>query len=81
FLKILPQAGKKNENGKYISNKYPILIIRRCVQMFEYGKEIPLDGAAVKQGVQPGNMDEKEISEGAVFSFDHRMDIPLDGVK
>ncbi|WP_226641359.1 hypothetical protein [Mesobacillus subterraneus] len=49
--------------------------------MFEYGKEIPLDGAAVKQGVQQGNNDEQEISEGAVFSFDHRMDIPLDGVK
>lgn len=49
--------------------------------MFEYGKEIPLDGAAVKQGVQQGNNDEQEISEGAVFSFDYRMDIPLDGVK
>lgn len=49
--------------------------------MFEYGKEIPLAGADLKQGVQQGNTEEKEISEGAVFSFDHRMDIPLDGVK
>jgi hypothetical protein len=49
--------------------------------MFEYGKEIPLDGAAVNQGVQQGNIEVKEISEGAVFSFDHRMDIPLGGVK
>ena len=48
--------------------------------MFEYGKDIPLDGA-VKQTAQPGNNEEQEISEGAVFSFDHRMDIPLDGVK
>lgn len=49
--------------------------------MFEYGKDIPLDGAAVKQAVQQGNTEEQEITEGAVFSFDHRRDIPLDGVK
>lgn len=49
--------------------------------MFEYGKDIPLDGAAVKQAVQQGSTEEKEISEGVVFSFDHRKDIPLDGVK
>jgi hypothetical protein len=49
--------------------------------MFEYGKEIPLDGAAVNHAAQQGNSEEQEISENAVFSFDHRKDIPLDGVK
>lgn len=49
--------------------------------MFEYGKEIPLDGAAVKQAVQQGNTEEEETSEAAFFNFDHRKDIPLDGVK
>lgn len=49
--------------------------------MFEYGKDIPLDGAAVNQASQQGITEEKEITEGAVFSFDHRKDIPLDGVK
>ncbi|ESU33200.1 hypothetical protein G3A_07455 [Bacillus sp. 17376] len=49
--------------------------------MFEYGKDIPLDGAAVNQASQQGNSEEQAISEGAVYSFDHRKDIPLDGVK
>ncbi|MBT2682849.1 hypothetical protein [Bacillus sp. ISL-37] len=49
--------------------------------MFEYGKDIPLDGAAVNRAAQQGNSEEQEISENAVFSFDHRKDIPLDGVK
>lgn len=49
--------------------------------MFEYGKDIPLDGAALNQAAQQGSTEEQEISDGAVFSFDHRKDIPLDGVK
>lgn len=49
--------------------------------MFEYGKDIPLDGAAVNQAAQQGNFEEQEISENAVFNFEHRKDIPLDGVK
>ncbi|MBT2691625.1 hypothetical protein [Bacillus sp. ISL-55] len=49
--------------------------------MFEYGKDIPLDGAAVTQATQQAKSNEQAISEGAVYSFDHRMDIPLDEVK
>ncbi|WP_158651509.1 hypothetical protein [Mesobacillus jeotgali] len=49
--------------------------------MFEYGKDIPLDGAAVNQVAHQANSEEQAISEDAVYSFDHRKDIPLDGVK
>ncbi|WLR57513.1 hypothetical protein LC048_12025 [Mesobacillus subterraneus] len=49
--------------------------------MFEYGKDIPLDGAAGNQAVQQANSEEQAILESAVYSFDHRKDIPLDGVK
>ncbi|UYZ23777.1 hypothetical protein [Mesobacillus jeotgali] len=49
--------------------------------MFEYGKDIPLDGAVVNQAEQQGAGEEQGVTEGAVFSFDHRKDIPLDGVK
>ncbi|MBT2636935.1 hypothetical protein [Bacillus sp. ISL-39] len=49
--------------------------------MFEYGKDIPLDGAVVNQAAQQGAAEEQEFTEGTVFSFDHRKDIPLDGVK
>ncbi|MBT2642433.1 hypothetical protein J7I80_09355 [Bacillus sp. ISL-41] len=49
--------------------------------MFEYGKDIPLDGAVVNQAAEQGAAEVQDITEGAVFSFDHRKDIPLDGVK
>jgi hypothetical protein len=49
--------------------------------MFEYGKDIPLEGAVVGQVNQQGAAEEQAKAEGAVFNFDHRMDIPLDGVK
>lgn len=49
--------------------------------MFEYGKDIPLDGVAVKLAAQQENTEEQEISEGAVFRFDHSKDIPLHGIK
>lgn len=49
--------------------------------MFEYGKDIPLEGALVDQAAQQEKAVEQQISERTVFSFDHRKDIPLDGVK
>ena len=49
--------------------------------MFEYGKDIPLHGATLNQAAQQANSEEQAISEGAVYSFDHRKDIPLDGIK
>jgi hypothetical protein len=49
--------------------------------MFEYGKDIPLEGAVSGQAAQQGTAEELNFAEGAVFSFDHRMEIPLDGVK
>jgi hypothetical protein len=49
--------------------------------MFEYGKDIPLEGAVSGQAVQQGAVEEQTVSEGIVFSFDHRKEIPLDGVK
>jgi hypothetical protein len=49
--------------------------------MFEYGKDIPLEGAVSDQVVQQGAVEEQTVSEGLVFSFDHRKEIPLDEVK
>jgi hypothetical protein len=49
--------------------------------MFEYGKDIPLEGAVVGQVNQQDMAEEQAKAEGTVFNFDHRMDIPLDGVK
>ncbi len=49
--------------------------------MVEYGKDIPLEGAMVNQAAQQGNEEKRQISEGTSFNFDHRKDIPLDGVK
>ncbi len=49
--------------------------------MFEYGKDIPLEGALGNQDGQQEKSVEQQISEGTIFSFDHRKDIPLDGVK
>jgi uncharacterized protein YabE (DUF348 family) len=48
--------------------------------MFEYGKDIPLEGAVLNQVNQQGAVEEQLKAEGTVFSFDHRKDIPLDGV-
>jgi hypothetical protein len=48
--------------------------------MFEYGKDIPLEGAVLGQVNQQGTAEEQLKAEGTVFSFDHRKDIPLDGV-
>jgi hypothetical protein len=48
--------------------------------MFEYGKDIPLEGAVLNQTNQQGAAEEPIKTEGAVFTFDHRKDIPLDGV-
>jgi hypothetical protein len=49
--------------------------------MFEYGKDIPLEGAVFGLGNQQDMPEEQAKAEGTVFNFDHRMDIPLDGVK
>ncbi|WP_176167318.1 hypothetical protein [Mesobacillus jeotgali] len=49
--------------------------------MFEYGKDIPLEGAMANQAAQQGNAEEQQINEEIGFSFDHRKEIPLDGVK
>lgn len=49
--------------------------------MFEYGKDIPLEGALVDQAAQQEKAVEQQISEGTIYSFDHRKDIPLAGVK
>ncbi|CAM3725447.1 hypothetical protein [Mesobacillus thioparans] len=49
--------------------------------MFEYGKDIPLEGALVSQDGQQEKAVEQQISKGTIFSFEHRKDIPLDGVK
>lgn len=46
--------------------------------MFEYGKDIPLEGAVGQVNQQV--IEEQAKKEGTVFSFDHRKDIPLDGV-
>lgn len=48
--------------------------------MFEYGKDIPLDGAVIDTVNQQGSTEVQPIAEGATFTFDHRKDIPLDGV-
>lgn len=48
--------------------------------MFEYGKDIPLEGAVLGQVNQQGTAEEQLKAEGTVFSFDQRKDIPLDGV-
>lgn len=48
--------------------------------MFEYGKDIPLEGAVMGQVNQQVTAEEQAKTEGTVFSFDHRKDIPLDGV-
>lgn len=49
--------------------------------MFEYGKDIPLEGAISNQTNQQGGAAEEQAkAEGAVFTFDHRKDIPLDGI-
>jgi hypothetical protein len=47
--------------------------------MFEYGKDIPLEGAVSGQVNQPAAAEEVAKAEGTVFSFDHRKEIPLDG--
>ncbi|WP_170169063.1 hypothetical protein [Mesobacillus subterraneus] len=49
--------------------------------MFEYGKDIPLEGAVLNQAAQQGAAEEQAIAEGTLFSFDHRKEIPLDGIK
>jgi hypothetical protein len=48
--------------------------------MFEYGKDIPLEGAVVNQEIQQGNGEEQAKAVGNGFIFDHLKDIPLDGV-
>jgi len=48
--------------------------------MFEYGKDIPLEGAVIGQVNQQVNAEDLAKNEGTVFNFDHRKDIPLDGV-
>lgn len=48
--------------------------------MFEYGKDIPLEGAVTGTVNQQGSSELQPIAEGTTFTFDHRKDIPLDGV-
>lgn len=77
---LLKFEGKRNKKVNIlVINTHNM--IQEVYRMFEYGKDIPLEGALVDQAAQQEKAVEQQNSEGTIFSFDHRKDIPLDGVK
>lgn len=48
--------------------------------MFEYGKDIPLEGAVTGTMNQQGATEVQQSTEGTTITFDQRKEIPLDGV-
>lgn len=53
---------------------------QEVLRVFEYGKDIPLEGAVMGQVNQPAAAEESAKAEGSAFPYDHRKEIPMDGI-